>query len=1271
MKKKFLKFALSLAMVVTGALAFGSSSEAKEPNEKIPYNSEKMSVSWSIGGTAGDSSNMQNTEGQVADMFDGIVHGNNDSYFTIGHDGNQSIAEGNTWIQVDLGGTYVINQVDYTPRWYNASSNYWACTGNVKKLVVEISGDGQTWTEVTPVDGLDISDKVQAVNDATYYPVHVTFNATKARYVRVRGNKSEHWKSENEDKFIAVGELAFYKVTETNLAQGKNVIGKWTSSNTDVDVNSSKPLTNIVDGNKGDTNNYADFGHDDKEESSYIQVDFGEVCDVTKLNLYRYWNDSRIYDGTVIALSETADFATKTIVYNSDTTGELHALGAGTDTTYAESSAGKEIIVKDEQGNATVVRARYVRVYMHGRSNGNTNHIVELQAWGYESPRTSLQKLYDANSGRENTDATYVASGWNTFVNALNAAKSVLDNAEATDDELVSAKTELYAAINGLVDKRTAEILNENGVITATACGSHSGSNTDGGPSFALDNNGNTLWHTPYSNGATLCTHENMQHWFMFELNPGHKVYSLNYTSRSGGANSITQYQIFVRNSEEEEWKEVDVKNSQRNSSGYYEWAGNDTLKTAEFVTPVCAKYIKLQIRAIKDNSVHVAASKIYLTGVPAADYTAVDAAIAEVKANRNWYTEESLVAVDTAIEAVDWNKDADAQEEVDDMAEAINAAIDGLVMKENVSWYSFDNIEEGIVNDEWNTRNGQLVDGAQTAKGVKGNALLVTEASKGVNVVGENLLTDDWTVSFWVKVDSGFSTEAWALKNTDGTYGCVVDRGNATNDIAFRVRNADNSSNIFGYSGEKLESGKWHHMAYVSRKTPGMVSVYVDGRELVSGGNGWRNGTDRGHVDALAPFDIIGAQGFVGMIDEVKVYSSVLSADKIQTLANDVDSADYTALTAAIATAEALNADDYKDFSNVETALAEAKALVNESVDVRRQTDVDTATQNLTNAITALKYEFKIYGASLSLEDNLTVNFKVAGAGLAKDGYSDLVVKVMFNEKETIIDSYDVVDGTYIFRFTNIAPQCMNDDMSVTLCGKLDGNDVEPVVDTYSVADYCYATLTEYKEETSAKHQQLKTLIVDLLNYGAAAQVYTNYNCANLVNSKLGEGQEYEWAGALASQEVGNLNSVTDPAQATIETPSVKWYSVALRLNNSVNIRYKLEIPNGTDLTNMNVQVKTGEGAPVVISSEKFVKAEGNYYYVYFDELNAGQMSTPFDATVYVNGEAVSNTLRYSVESYVEAKQNDSNEDLVNLLKEMIKYGYSAKAYVTPVAEN
>ncbi|MGN0335501.1 MAG: discoidin domain-containing protein [Lachnospiraceae bacterium] len=152
------------------------------------------------------------SEGDVDSIFDGDAT----TFWTSGAAAT-TIAAGNPWLMVDLGETYMLGQVDYTPRYFNGPANYWWCTGNIKKLVVELSTDGENWTAVTPEGGLDISDKIVNVADESLFPHEITFDAIAARYVRISGTESYHWQAANVNKYITVGELALFKAESTEI----------------------------------------------------------------------------------------------------------------------------------------------------------------------------------------------------------------------------------------------------------------------------------------------------------------------------------------------------------------------------------------------------------------------------------------------------------------------------------------------------------------------------------------------------------------------------------------------------------------------------------------------------------------------------------------------------------------------------------------------------------------------------------------------------------------------------------------------------------------------------------------------------------------------------------------------------------------------------------------------------------------------------------------------------------------------------------------------
>ena len=87
-----------------------------------------------------------------------------------------------------------------------------------------------------------------------------------------------------------------------------------------------------------------------------------------------------------------------------------------------------------------------------------------------------------------------------------------------------------------------------------------------------------------------------------------------------------------------------------------------------------------------------------------------------------------------------------------------------------------------------------------------------------------------------------------------------------------------------------------------------------------------------------------------------------------------------------------------------------------------------------------------------------------------------------------------------------------------------------------------------------------------------------------------------------------------------------------------------------------------------VEINGEDFVYVEAyDAYSAKYTDIAAADMSCEVKATVYDGINAVSNTMVYSIESYVANRlAASSNEAFKTLVTEMYKYSESAKAYFT-----
>ena len=303
----------------------------------------------------------------------------------------------------------------------------------------------------------------------------------------------------------------------------------------------------------------------------------------------------------------------------------------------------------------------------------------------------------------------------------------------------------------------------------------------------------------------------------------------------------------------------------------------------------------------------------------------------------------------------------------------------------------------------------------------------------------------------------------------------------------------------------------------------------------------------------------------------------------------------------------------------------------------------------------TAVSFGFKT--ASLTLEDNLSLNFKVPSSLFAPGKYTEPFVEFKINDYYETVRKYTVSGEYYVFTFTNIAPQEMNDIVTATLYAKDYEGTLCSSKKSLSARDYCY-----YQLNNNSENETLRKLIVDLLNYGAEAQKYTSYNTGALVNKDLTSDQA-AWG---TTSDLRTLYSVKDTKYAEIPNPSVTWKAAGLKLDDSVVMRFTIQTDDIFGLTVKVTDEKTGDVLDEIID----FKATGDdgFYYVYFDGFNAGQMSESVLVTVYNNIEnvPVSHTIRYSIESYAHSKLNTpgSNVKLESLLTAMMKYGDAAAAY-------
>ena len=294
--------------------------------------------------------------------------------------------------------------------------------------------------------------------------------------------------------------------------------------------------------------------------------------------------------------------------------------------------------------------------------------------------------------------------------------------------------------------------------------------------------------------------------------------------------------------------------------------------------------------------------------------------------------------------------------------------------------------------------------------------------------------------------------------------------------------------------------------------------------------------------------------------------------------------------------------------------------------------------------------------GNALSLESSITLATYITKDVV--DYYDEVYAEFTRNGKtEKVYPSDKTLTSNStvycIFDYTGISPQALGDNVSITFYGIKDGVTYNGNAYKYSATDYIKSTLN--KPTSSAK---LKTLLVDLVYYGEACQVYQNYKTDNLLTDILTDEQK-----AFHSTGDLNLTNIKNSKYSLCDNRLVK-FGTALRLNNSVKMAIAMNMTNVT-LEELSLKVKKGSRTMTYSYSknpENFGKGKDGYWYFYFDGVYANQMSDEVFITAYKGSEQVSYTLKYSVESYA-AIVTDAKIKAVT--DAMMRYGNSAKAYV------
>ena len=306
-------------------------------------------------------------------------------------------------------------------------------------------------------------------------------------------------------------------------------------------------------------------------------------------------------------------------------------------------------------------------------------------------------------------------------------------------------------------------------------------------------------------------------------------------------------------------------------------------------------------------------------------------------------------------------------------------------------------------------------------------------------------------------------------------------------------------------------------------------------------------------------------------------------------------------------------------------------------------------------------------YAASLTLEDNIDINFFVKNLGdsshpenywvfstFAEGQANELCVSTNLGDAALTSDGYKTV-------VANVYPYQMTQDVHITVSygENLESATIsEPIFECdYSVQDYFKGRIE------NSSNPAMQALAKAGLDYGANCQLFFNgktyssdgtiytYNCdvENLANA------EYNSSNTINAVKPDGYSAVVE---GSVDGFSLKGASLLLGTEVSIKVYYNWT-GDSSDLTVKAVNNTTNEEKTVEIVEDVGGSYNGAFY---IEGIKSYELSDKYTLTVTYDG--TSTSLTYSPYTYAAGKWDSNTQYLANLVKSLKAYGDAADTY-------
>ena len=247
-------------------------------------------------------------------------------------------------------------------------------------------------------------------------------------------------------------------------------------------------------------------------------------------------------------------------------------------------------------------------------------------------------------------------------------------------------------------------------------------------------------------------------------------------------------------------------------------------------------------------------------------------------------------------------------------------------------------------------------------------------------------------------------------------------------------------------------------------------------------------------------------------------------------------------------------------------------------------------------------------------------------------------------------------------FDYNGIGASMMGDSLTATLHFVYDGAAYSRDLGTHDLKQYALGRLRNSASE------DYRTLMADLLSYGAAAQTYLGYRNDAPVNVDLNDTEKTftnrAYAPLTGAQDDGDTG--TYPAAITQKE---------FRLGDKIALYLATDLDKDSDLSDVTLRIRytdrLGNAVERRVSGATFAYSEAaGGYTVYFDELKASELRSVLTLTLVRGGTQISRTVQYSFDTYVESLFAAGIDSAYKaLLENTLRYADSARKYFAQAA--